>query len=467
MSKWLRVHVCLCVAALMPLTALADLYSADEAYRKQEFARSFDLYRELAELGRHEAQENLAVMYVNGEGVKRDNVLGYAWAVIAQENGGSAAMQNIVTQLEPHMTAAARTRVAEVRAQFGLAALQERLFPAPDTPESPPPSNVCKIRKPANPDDYFPKELVFTASGSVDLEVDVAPDGRVRNAKVLYSLPPKMFDEAGQRVALDSGFTTPTVNGRAIACRTRFRVNFADSGITTAGGDAGTPEQKKEWAKIRAKAEGGDPRSQLEYGVILDTRSGVNVGDESASDWFLKAAQAGIPTAQYLLGRRMLVSSTPATQNEVDKGLFWLRRAADGRQSDAQAALANYLLRTDPGAESLGKAHQLLEKSAAAGNRDGKYNLAALLATAPDAAHRDPQRALALLEEVREFKLYPVAFEIRAAAQAMLGDFAGAQANQTKALKMAKKLSWDTQGQEARLASYAASKSWTGDLFAY
>lgn len=466
MSRWLRVPICLLVAVSMPLTALADLYTADEAYQRQDFARSFELYRELAELGRREAQENLAVMYVNGEGVKRDNVMGYAWAVIAQENGGSAAMQNIVTQLEPHMTAAARTRVAEVRAQFGIAALQERLLPAPDSPGSPAPANDCKIQSPANPDNYFPEEVVFT-DGSVDLEVDVAPDGRARNAKVLYSLPAKLFDEAGQRVALDSAFTAPTVDGRTIACRTRFRVKFTSPGILISGGVADSPEQKKERAEIRAKAASGDPRSQLTYGLILDTRSGLNIDDESASDWFLKAAQAGIPTAQYLVGRQLLASAA-APKNAVDKGLIWLQRAADGRQSDAQAALANYLLRTSPDAASVGKAKMLLEKSAAAGNRDGKYNLAALLATAPEAANRDPQRALALINEVMwNFRLFPASFEIRAAAQAMLGDFAGAQENQTKALKMARKLAWDTKGQETRLASYAASKSWTGDLLAY
>ena len=69
-------HIYFLVAVSMPLTALADLYTADDAMAKQDFARSFELYRELAELGRREAQENLAVMYVNGEGVKRDNVVG-------------------------------------------------------------------------------------------------------------------------------------------------------------------------------------------------------------------------------------------------------------------------------------------------------------------------------------------------------------------------------------------------------
>ena len=71
----------------------ADLYQASAAAEKGDFARAFPLYRELAELGLPEAQENLAVMYVNGEGVPRDNVLGYAWAKLAieQEAGREAA----------------------------------------------------------------------------------------------------------------------------------------------------------------------------------------------------------------------------------------------------------------------------------------------------------------------------------------------------------------------------------------
>ena len=68
------------LAMLMPLASHADLYTAMLPHEKKDFERAIELYRELAELGRPEAQENLAVMYVNGEGVKRDNVLGYAWA---------------------------------------------------------------------------------------------------------------------------------------------------------------------------------------------------------------------------------------------------------------------------------------------------------------------------------------------------------------------------------------------------
>ena len=109
--------------------AHADLYSAQQAYDKKDFVQAFALYREIAEMGHPVGQETLAVMYVNGEGVKRDNVLGYGWALIANENSQSDIALNIISQLEPHLTDAARQRVAELQAQFGRAALQERLLP--------------------------------------------------------------------------------------------------------------------------------------------------------------------------------------------------------------------------------------------------------------------------------------------------------------------------------------------------
>jgi hypothetical protein len=72
----------------MPQAARADLYSAAEAAEAKDFARAFELYRELAELGHAESQEMIAAMYVNGEGVKRDNVLGYAWPCFARRMAG-------------------------------------------------------------------------------------------------------------------------------------------------------------------------------------------------------------------------------------------------------------------------------------------------------------------------------------------------------------------------------------------
>ena len=118
MSKTTAPRLLALVLCMAGGAAHADLYQAIAAADKQDYARAFELYRELAELGHPEAQENLAVMYVNGEGVQRDNVLGYAWAKLALDNGGGEPAREIVRQLEPHLTAAARQRLADLQAHY-------------------------------------------------------------------------------------------------------------------------------------------------------------------------------------------------------------------------------------------------------------------------------------------------------------------------------------------------------------
>ena len=75
-----RVWISLIFLALglaAPL-ARADLYAAYQAQEKQDYAKAFELYMELAKLGEVRAQENVAAMYVSGQGVPRNNLLGYA-----------------------------------------------------------------------------------------------------------------------------------------------------------------------------------------------------------------------------------------------------------------------------------------------------------------------------------------------------------------------------------------------------
>ena len=73
-------------------------------------------------------------------------------------------------------------------------------------------------------------------------------------------------------------------------------------------------------------------------------------------------------------------------------------------------------------------------------NREAKFYLAALLAAGPDPATRDPVRSMTLLKQVmHDVDVDPTAFEIRAAANAIAGDFKAAQADQRKALRMAQR----------------------------
>jgi hypothetical protein len=66
-----------------------------------------------------------------------------------------------------------------------------------------------------------------------------------------------------------------------------------------------------------------------------------------------------------------------------------------------------------------------------------------------------------------EFEFDPTFYEIRAAAEAMLGNFEAAQKDQKTAVSRARKYGWNLADQQARLASYAASKPWSGNLFRY
>ena len=61
----------------------------------------------------------------------------------------------------------------------------------------------------------------------------------------------------------------------------------------------------------------------------------------------------------------------------------------------------------------------------------------------------------------------PTSYEIRAAANAMLGKYALAQKDQARALKMAQKLGWETASLNSRMTAYNKNQPWTGDLFAF
>jgi len=380
--------------------AHADLAGARKAYDAKDFATAFALYQEIAELGNLAAQENLAAMYVDGEGVPRNNTLGYAWALIARENGGNAAMQNIIDQLQPYLDDARRARVKEITDVFGKAALAERLLPMPHR-EAPnlPRGQTCRLTRPANPDDFYPPAAVNAQlSGSVFIEARVQPDGHSHRPIAWYSVPEGVFDAAGRGVAWMSGYAAAKVNGVPQTCSFRYKAKFhvkspADDRITDA------------FNKAKVLAEQGDPVAQLFYGLLMFDRGDGAPAGESPVDWYLKAAQAGIPYAQYLVGVHLVALDREGpeseTAREIAKGLIWLKLAAANGRAEAKFALANYQLITHPEALSDPAVFAWLEDAAKAGHRDGTLYLAALLAASPDAARRDPARVLAAELDVR------------------------------------------------------------------
>ena len=457
--SWTRLVLTLALGLVSQL-AHADLYKARAAYARQDFAGAFELYRELAEMGELRGQEYLAAMYVSGEGVARDNVLGYAWAKIAQENGGGEVAQMIITQIEPHVGPAAKQKAAALQAQFGKEAIAKRWLPGPDVPNAPTPD--CKMKGPANPDMFAPLAGQTRGfSGRIMVGFTVGADGRAHNARVWFATPKDIFNDAARAVILASTFVPKVADGLAVACPMHAMVRFGLTG-RTAYGDL---EIKKNFNEIKPKALAGDPASQAVYGILLATRGELNTPHEEFMPWVTRAAQAGVPAAQYMLA--MCILDGYSAEQDETKGLAWLNKAATNGDADAQSVLADYLLRSGkPGDDA--QALQLLEKSAAAVNRDGVYGLAALLATNPNPALRDPKRALVVVSALKpESDALPMALEIRAAAQAFAGDFEAAQRDQKHAMRKAKALQWDPSPLQKRLDVYVAGRTWTGDLFAF
>jgi TPR repeat protein len=445
--------------------AWADLYDAVAAVEKNDLPRAVALYREIAELGHPAAQENLAAMYVNGEGVKRDNVLGYAWAKLALEHGKGEVAQSIVSQLEPRLSDAARATAAALQAQFGRAALANRILPA--EAELPPAatSSRCTVKSPANPSFFYPQAAKRNGiSGMVVMQVPVKADGSSRTPRAWYSFPAGVFDEAGRAVALASHYQPTIENGVATDCSLIFRVRFSLPEVDYSKPD---PKSAKKVADAREMALAGDPMSQLAYGAVLSIWPNYfNTYQERYVSWFLKAAQAGLPDAQYLVGVHVLDGNS--FRKDQAKGEFWLEQGAKGGSGAAQAALAAHLLRPGADQASRDQGFEWMRRSAESRHREGKFLFSSLLVSWPDAMRRDPARALALLGEIENsFDYDPASFEIRAMALAEQGDFKAAQREQSQAIRVAKKLKWDTSKQQARLASYEKAQLPEGMLIEF
>jgi TonB family protein len=446
--------------ALIAATARADLAAAQKAYAARDFENAFQGFLEIATLGNVTAQENVAAMYVDGEGTKRDNVLGYAWAVIARENGGNAAMQNIIDQLQPHLDDKARARVQAITDQFGKAALQERLIPVHVEKPATSAAEGCRMTKPVNPDETYPAEAKRQGiSGSVLMASSVQPDGRVHHPFVMYSVPERTLDDAARLNAFRTGFSPKKAKGEFAPCTMRYLINFR---AFTQEANAAMDDAV---IKARPLAEAGDPVAQTVYALLLTDRSKLARKGETPYQWFLKAAQAGVPFAQYVIGIGLAAEGSTAPEAEQVKGFAWLKLAAAGGEPGAKYALANYTLLHDAEGARDPVVFAWLEDSAKAGHRDATLTLAALLAAGPDASRRDPPRALMLLEQSTwDFGFDPTAKEVIAAAQAQSGHFDLAVDAQRGALKLARGYGWSTAPLEERLANYQNGAAWTGNL---
>ena len=439
--------------------AMADLPAAYAAYEKHDFPLAFQAFHELAELGQPLAQRNVAIMYMNAEGTEKSVARAYAWASLAVEGGAEKAGE-LAAQLKPLLRPDEMKIVDDIRTQYGRSALETRLFPQ-FSEVNKPDEGTCRKLKVYEP--TYPVDALREARQvNINVEFTIMPDGRARMPRMINAFPSRPFEEAVRKSVLRSEFIPATFNGRAGPCLMSVLYRFVVRGKEASD----YPDLGKFVKEARAKAEAGEVRSQMLYGMLLEGLPQLKGQRSDALPWFLKAAQAGAPLAQYQVGYSILKGW--GCQCEEPKGMMWLRKAAAADQPDAQVTLAQATLRESQSVESVARAKVWLERAVAHDNRDAKFYLAALLAAAPLAEARDATRSAALLAQI--FKAVdddPTTFEIRAAAQAASGDFAKATKNQQKAVAMAKRLKWDLTSHNERLARYEAHEAWYGNLLPF
>jgi hypothetical protein len=457
--KFLAASVAVALT-LVAYSASAGLHSAHIAYEKHDFDSAFRQFKELAELGQPQAQYALAVMYVRGEGVNASMTYGHAWASLAAENGEPKGAA-LAADLEPRLTPTSLRLSADTQAQFGQATLNKRLLPiilkGRDYQDRDPP-RLSEPFMPPYPIDAQRKGV----QGEGYVEFIIPPDGHPRIPRILYALPSGYFEPSIRSSVMRSVFLPARVNGLPVSSQFSMFYNFTVSSVSIH--DYGDLEQRV--AKTKSQAEAGDPSAQMLYGMMIAGLPQLKQTRDRAVPWFLRAAQAGAPYAQYQIGTDLLLGR--GCQCDNTKGEIWLEKAAQADEPNAQVSLAEYLLRDKSNSNSVAGALVWLERAAKSGNSSAKFLLAAIFAANSSAEMRNPARALTLAESLEhEYKEDPILWEIRAAANASREDYRDAVKSESKAISQATSLGWNLAPLQERQSLYASHKSWTGDLLEF
>src|SRR5437016_2124126 len=320
------------VAALLSAPARADLLLAQLAYQMADYESAFKEYRELAELGQPVAQYNLAVMYAKGQGVRQSELNAYAWATLAVE-GEYGPARALAEKLRPELAPGSEKIAADMVAPFSRAALDERLMPKVQDDEGS--RTRCRLLGAGNTD--YPLDARRNGiQGDVVVDATVPPDGSTRNPRVVYAIPSGVFEPTARAMALHLRWHPADKESRAIHCYMTYRFQMPL-------GKSAYPDLESLVRNALKKAEAGDPSSELLYGLLVAGLPQLGRPKSEAVPWFLKAAQAGSRTGQYMIGSSLLFGM--GCRCEENKGETWLRRAAEADEPNAQVALAAYALR--------------------------------------------------------------------------------------------------------------------------
>lgn len=137
------------------------------------------------------------------------------------------------------------------------------------------------------------------------------------------------------------------------------------------------PDHEKGRQLMKAAAEAGNALAEFNYAQMLASDLPGAGGPDDALPWYLKAARAGIPDAEYAVSR-IYASGSLTVVADLAKARIWLTKAAQHNFAQAQLDLGTALVDGRGGPRDEKEGFEWLLRAARAGNVPAEAYIARL-----------------------------------------------------------------------------------------
>ena len=447
------------VGALLCPLAYADFPAALQQYKDGQFDAAHAAFLGMAALGDNASQFNLGAMALQGQAGPKDIATAVGWLTAAAENGSRRLAPEKLADMRAKLTDEQRGAADAIVARYGRDGLQKTTLPVPPAQAHCGNLTPPALRKGVAADaEFYPRVgRVSNQNGFVIVQMTVGVDGVPRDPEILMSVPTPEFSAAAIDYWLQARFNPAIQDGTPVEARVSVKSIFKLDG-------GGSLWDIGDLRSMREKALTGDPTAEWQIGLGATLDPSLGIPANQAQQLLVSAAQGGQPRAQYWAANRFMSLGNCDPQSKKSP---WLRASAAAGEGAAQLALALDLLNGEPSAAEVSQAKALLEDAGRSDNFYARKHVAALLASSPTTAIREPAIALEVAKKLwsERIEADPQMFEAVAAAYAANHDTWEAVSKQKMAIKRATILGWNTRLMQERLAAYQQSRTWTGDLF--
>lgn len=462
-----------CVA-LLPLAAAGDFNAAVSAYENQDFAKAYQEFRRLAELGDAPSQRNLAVMYANGSFVERNTVEAWAWAALAAEQDAESSApirDRLASKLTDTEKLTAEQRLQELQQQYGQAAIAEKLLPVPADQMA---DCTVQISGDAQPIQTYPPRYPVNAArdgieGSSCLTFYLSDSGTPLRVSIYQSDANRSSGKTlgeGEKTRYATQFSqesaltlrkwqfTPPATQALREIPTRYCLDFLLDGSKKG------QQKKVDETEQRYAAADGDPIAQYQFARKLEAQlTSAKFPDGKRQQFsnvmhalYKQSAIAGFADSQFKMATNLLTGNQ--CEKDIGKGIAWLTFAAQQGHSESQYLLASRLRHGEGVEPNPEKAVKWLQAAAESGHSRAQLEYALYLLQ-----HHPDQAELArryLPETPKPYDL--IELEAAALSQALAGNFGKAVEYQTEVVAIARDIETAHTEREQVLARYQAGQ---------